>query len=804
MQINGVLLKDYQARALGTFTDFLEACSKEGLRNAYPDFSYEGAAYKDPEWSNPSWKKSVPAVTLRAPTGAGKTILTSAFLGAALGVEDGLPEARVAIIAVPSKELIRQTARKYNNPQGMERRILEHYSGKPLRVITRDDALRLRPADLDNNFVLLITTFAGFRREEKDSLRVYRENGALLPFFEGLTGEQEEGLLFAEDISPDTDQEDRSSGKPVPSLVNLLRLERPLVAIDESHQSQSKLSWDMIDSFAPRFVLETTATPRPGANVLINIPALEVKAEAMLRLPINLIPSDGWQDALHDARDKRVSLEKKAKQIQESLRPIVLVQTERADHEKSAIDDGRVSVFDALQHMEKSLGIPRAEIAVRTGKKDDLQEVDLLDPDCPVRYIITVKAAAEGWDCPYAYILCALAVGNSKIGVEQVIGRIIRQHRGTEKSSQDLNEAYVFTGTPEFEKTAKEVVAALENSGYSKEDLRVKEDSSSSTAAGADEALLRPQFKDITKPLLALRSAGETILEGSTQLLEEATRQGKSIPLDAVSHNLQKPKQSETAVSIDIDSDTGARVETETKIDRSKLSSRYEEITLQQIKDSLKRKIKVSGVKHEDIKVIVDRTIDENFSDWGASQMHMRLGDIRIAIISGIRQRVAELTEEMFRDSISKGDIIPDERPFPERIYQKTHPDSISSDKHLYDSVAPMNKEEVAVARVLEGSPKVRCWFRIPENAKGSYYLPGFYGRHFPDFLAIGEDGKVYLCEYKGEQLLGSRDTGQKERIGDLFTKAYGASRAEYFMVSAGAKGKSEAITPEKLAEILS
>ena len=64
----------------------------------------------------------------------------------------------------------------------------------------------------------------------------------------------------------------------------------------------------------------------------------------------------------------------------------------------------------------KSLfGISEQEIAIKTGDKDELKNVDLLSPDCPVRYIITVNALKEGWDCPFAYILASLANKTSQV-----------------------------------------------------------------------------------------------------------------------------------------------------------------------------------------------------------------------------------------------------------------------------------------------------------------------------------------------------------------------------------------------------
>lgn len=62
---------------------------------------------------------------------------------------------------------------------------------------------------------------------------------------------------------------------------------------------------------------------------------------------------------------------------------------------------------------------------------------------CEVRYIITVNALKEGWDCPFAYILATLANKTSRVDVEQILGRILRQPYTTQHQNPLLNLSYV-------------------------------------------------------------------------------------------------------------------------------------------------------------------------------------------------------------------------------------------------------------------------------------------------------------------------------------------------------------------------
>jgi len=63
---------------------------------------------------------------------------------------------------------------------------------------------------------------------------------------------------------------------------------------------------------------------------------------------------------------------------------------------------------------------------IKTADVNELKGVDLLRPDCPIRYIITINALKEGWDCPFAYILASIANRTSRIEVEQIVGRVLR------------------------------------------------------------------------------------------------------------------------------------------------------------------------------------------------------------------------------------------------------------------------------------------------------------------------------------------------------------------------------------------
>ncbi len=121
------------------------------------------------------------------------------------------------------------------------------------------------------------------------------------------------------------------------------------------------------------------------------------------------------------------------------------------------------------------MDIPEDQIKIKTAEIDELKGINLMDKNCPVRYIITVNALKEGWDCPFAYILASLADKSSAVDVEQILGRVLRQPYVSQQGQPLLNLSYVLTASAKFSETLGTIVKGLQNSGFSETDYREKD-----------------------------------------------------------------------------------------------------------------------------------------------------------------------------------------------------------------------------------------------------------------------------------------------------------------------------------------
>jgi type III restriction enzyme len=137
------------------------------------------------------------------------------------------------------------------------------------------------------------------------------------------------------------------------------------------------------------------------------------------------------------------------------LRPIVLIQAEARRQGVETLDVDRVR-----QELTDNHRIPPEEVIVATGEERGLEKIDadfprgIADEACPVKFVITQKALAEGWDCPFAYVLVSMASLRSETAVEQLLGRVLRQPDARHREAKALNQSYAFVVSRHFGETA--------------------------------------------------------------------------------------------------------------------------------------------------------------------------------------------------------------------------------------------------------------------------------------------------------------------------------------------------------------
>ena len=504
--------KTYQQQVLDSVEDYFRACHE------LPSPSLAFTATTERLWGhgNPyhplsGFPADMPYFCLRVPTGGGKTWLAAKSV-ARVNTHLLRCEHSVILWLVPSKPIREQTIKALKNLAHPYRAALGEAG--PITVLDLEEAKSVTRATLDTSTTVIVATRQAFQVEEEECRKVYQSSGALMHHFDNLSPGQRAGLL--------ADGEGSERTTPY-SLANVLRLRRPFVIVDEAHNSRTELAFDMLARFRPSGVLELTATPdleRTPSNVLHSVCAAELKAEEMIKLPVVLETEPNWQQCLADAIGRRDALHKLADEERRAgapyLRPLVLIQSEPRRAGVETLDFERVRNELIANH-----NIPASEIVVATGEEKGLEQIDadyklgIADPACPVKFVITQKALAEGWDCPFAYILVSMASLSSATAVEQLLGRVLRQPHAAHRGANALNQSYAFVVSRNFAETAGTLRDRLvAGAGFER-----REAGDFVTAAKADQARLdfgggravfhpvavtlpeKPKLKSIPKPV---------------------------------------------------------------------------------------------------------------------------------------------------------------------------------------------------------------------------------------------------------------------------------------------------------------
>ena len=499
-----IALKDYQVRILDSLREFFILCSQDGqpasaFQRVQENNGLAVGAYHPVQVAGLA--EGMPYVCLRVPTGGGKTLLASYACGMAM---THLLQAERAVVLwlVPSNTILSQTIDALRDANHAYRRALELSCGA-VEVITVEEALQVSLAAIEAQTVVIVATIQSFRVEDTTGRKVYEQNGAFAEHLLHIPPVRLGDLLIGAD------------GKPVPSLVNMLRLRRPIVIVDEAHNARTELSFATLGNVLPACIVEFTATPVlqgvTPSNVLHRVSAAELKVAEMIKLPLRVVTRDPSQRAqlLAESIALRADLERLAisegQGTGEYLRPILLIQAERVD-----------ACEPLREQLVSEFGIPIDQVKISVGSLDELEGIrDLLEPTCAVRIIITVVKLREGWDCPFAYVLCNLRTTRSATAIEQIIGRILRLPGAKAKQHQDLNCAYALAVSPSITEILGDLRNALVGNGF--------------TSAEAERILL-----PVAQTTLPLGSQPRTLrldlteIDSTAAVAQSAALQGKA------------------------------------------------------------------------------------------------------------------------------------------------------------------------------------------------------------------------------------------------------------------------------------
>jgi type III restriction enzyme len=832
---------DYQTRALSALDSYLTGLAAEkasfdavvkvaaenpGLEILPPDYPAKTWARPEIAALIPERRRAVgyssrktgderpaPNLTLKVPTGGGKTYLACAAISRIFGRYLATNTGFVLWI-VPNEAIYSQTVKALRDRQHPYRQTLDRAAAGRVLVLEKTDTLNR--ADVDANLCVMVLMLQSSNRENQSTLKLFQDRGDVHGFTPP-EGDQEAHRALAGAVG-NLEIYDLADGPGWPmikdSVGNALRIIRPMVIMDEGQKAVSDLAFRTLYGFNPCFVLELSATPRDvaarpatatkearparTANILVEITGRELEREGMIKMPLNIapVPNVEWQAAMRAALDKLNDLDADAQAWRADggryIRPILLVQVERTGKEQA--DSGFIHADDAKAWLIKA-GLDEAEIAYKTAEVNDLEKPenrDLLSPTCRVRAIITKAALAEGWDCPFAYVLCSLAANGNESAMTQLVGRILRQPHATKTGVDALDECYVFTHRADTAAVVQAIKDGLTNDGLS-DLVRDVVLPTGTAGAGVKRAVKRAEaFRtfDIALPRVLWAADGEARpVDAETDLHPAVDWSG----FDAEGFADEIPENARAAEAQVIRLHTGESAGFETEATKGADGARAFDgaHAVRMISDLVPNPFVARDLIGRALARLAKRGFD------GA--LIGRLGGF---IVDEMRRALGlwrdEAAATVFRAALADGrirfELRGDEGDWimPAQIWTTADEGAAqlakASGAPLERSVflpvyaADLNDDERRVAVYLDDEAAVRWWHRNGAD-RASYGLRGWRrGNVYPDFVFAAlkdESGeRIVAMESKGDQLAGNLDTAYKRDLLETLTAAYGKGAA--------------------------
>ena len=354
-------------------------------------------------------------VVLKAPTGAGKTVMASEMLATLteeLQSRSDLPFRQVAFIWIAPNKLHQQSYFKMKN-FFTETKLL-----KPVMF----DELDQSDGIIHQGEVL----FVNWESINSKNNLIVRDN--------------EQGLSLY-DIARKT----REENIPV------------IVVIDEEHLFWTKTadkSKAVLEKINAKVEIRISATPKTKPEYLVNIDRQEVIREEMIKEGVLLNPdvTSGYandialnEHLINKALEKRQQIADAYKKEGMNINPLLLIQLPNDTTDAMTADDTKI-MEQVVQYLDVMQGINTDNhlLAVWLSKqKTNLEDIERNDNITEV--LLFKQAIALGWDCPRAAVLLIFRKLTSDTFTVQTVGRILRMPEQRFYRNPLLNKGYVYT-----------------------------------------------------------------------------------------------------------------------------------------------------------------------------------------------------------------------------------------------------------------------------------------------------------------------------------------------------------------------
>lgn len=248
-----------------------------------------------------------------------------------------------------------------------------------------------------------------------------------------------------------------------------------IVIIDEEHSHNTAKAKVIIDAFAAKHIIRVSATAvQNNRYEYFEIDELDVIDEGLITKALYV--NEGVEDNIEIGNDydylleladaKRKAIAQRYTEVlrdRKIVRPLVLIQ----------FPNGQPETIKAVETKLESMGYTYDNGMVSIWMSEDKKDLtnNLTDNDGTPVFLLMKQAISTGWDCPRAKILVKLREGMSEQFEIQTIGRIRRMPEARHYDDDLLDFCYVYT----FDETYKAGLLSNMDKAYETRRLFLKD-----------------------------------------------------------------------------------------------------------------------------------------------------------------------------------------------------------------------------------------------------------------------------------------------------------------------------------------
>lgn len=687
---------------------------------------------------------SVPCAAVVIPTGGGKTI--TALASGIAAIETLRDDWCFLVWVVPSEAIFVQTKRYLENGYLLDFAIDAGFSDLNLKTI----GSTWTDLDLDKSklTVLLVSQQSIFG--DRADLHFRRPSDALRH-------------LTLWKNSPDE-----------PSLINFLRLKRPIFLIDECHRTYTETGRAFFRQNAlAEAILEFSATPKDFSaseypNVLHSSPARDLIDEELLKNPLvcHFEQNSSIETLMKTIVRERKKLEKNLIQVGYRPKPKFLISCRRTS-EQHAEDPLSVQ---SIRNILISEGVNESRIAIKSAQRDDLVGIEIDSFSCQIEFVLTQRALVEGWDAKSVFGIVLINEIGASLTNFQIVGRGLRQPDKKYFVRPELNAVHVYLNSDKQDHALKQIGEFLDGEGLSN-GLAI-------TSGTQNLALPKVVIDDrtIKVPAIDIKISSVGLAAITSRAMTQTPPEFLSV--DDCQSRMGVSHNSVAVVTIGSTFESNTQVTSLSSRDLFQVSiwkSRFRSSSTKLLANYFETSFDGIRWVEGQLKFFIE---SENF------QTLLQFEPIRVANLMHFHfeEMHQKLRHIALLDLVSNADVIRSEvaGSLVSPIFATTDTQPIKPFLNSLTGDTPkslFNGEELDFARFIDdlGIP----WFRN-HPGRNWYAVPGGRGSNFyPDFvICLPESNsrsfrKIIAIETKGAHLVDNTDSINKREISELVTSSF-------------------------------